>query len=193
MTLSLPHDNALLEAEISEHGAGLVVIDPLMSVMGERTDTHREREVRKAGCRKAARTPAKPFGAFTATCRTPPARISTICWRDRVAADPRRRETGADARRAGSRDHRRGPAGLEGGTARRTPRTDAGAGRHKPTRLGNPRLCRASPAGAPCRTGRHSRRGSGRVGEASPAYRELATVTLSYPLGRGSSPLQSRA
>lgn len=48
LTLSLPHDNTLLENEIREHGAALVVIDPLMSVIGERIDTHREREVRSA-------------------------------------------------------------------------------------------------------------------------------------------------
>src|SRR5699024_6958457 len=48
ITLSLPHDNNLLESAIREHGAGLVVIDPLMSVIGERIDTHREREVRSA-------------------------------------------------------------------------------------------------------------------------------------------------
>lgn len=48
VVLSLPQDNALLEQAITEHGAALVVIDPLMSVIGERIDTHREREVRSA-------------------------------------------------------------------------------------------------------------------------------------------------
>ncbi|WP_183114749.1 AAA family ATPase [Mycobacteroides abscessus] len=48
LTLSLPHDNALLENEVRAHGVALVVIDPLMSVIGERIDTHREREVRSA-------------------------------------------------------------------------------------------------------------------------------------------------
>lgn len=48
VTLSLPTDNAMLEAEIRRHGIALVVIDPLMSVMGESIDTHREREVRSA-------------------------------------------------------------------------------------------------------------------------------------------------
>lgn len=48
VTLSLPHDNTLLEREIKKHGVALVVIDPLMSVIGERIDTHREREVRSA-------------------------------------------------------------------------------------------------------------------------------------------------
>ncbi len=48
VTLSLPHDNALLEAAITDHDVALVVIDPLMSVIGERIDTHREREVRSA-------------------------------------------------------------------------------------------------------------------------------------------------
>lgn len=46
--LSLPHDNALLEREIIRHDVALVVIDPLMSVIGDRIDTHREREVRSA-------------------------------------------------------------------------------------------------------------------------------------------------
>jgi hypothetical protein len=48
VTLSLPSDNALLEAAIKEHAAALVVIDPLMSVIGEGIDTHRAREVRSA-------------------------------------------------------------------------------------------------------------------------------------------------
>lgn len=48
VTLSLPRDLELLEAAIVEHAAALVVIDPLMSVMGDNIDTHREREVRKA-------------------------------------------------------------------------------------------------------------------------------------------------
>lgn len=48
VTLSLPHDNSLLEREVRSHDVALVVIDPLMSVIGERIDTHREREVRSA-------------------------------------------------------------------------------------------------------------------------------------------------
>lgn len=48
VTLSLPHDNTLLENAIVEHNIALVVIDPLMSVIGGTIDTHREREVRKA-------------------------------------------------------------------------------------------------------------------------------------------------
>lgn len=48
VTLSLPHDNVLLEREITRHGVALVVLDPLMSVIGDRIDTHREREVRSA-------------------------------------------------------------------------------------------------------------------------------------------------
>jgi len=48
MLLSLPHDNALLEREVRFHDVALVVLDPLMSVIGERIDTHREREVRSA-------------------------------------------------------------------------------------------------------------------------------------------------
>ena len=48
VSLSLPSDNRLLETAIIEYGAALVIIDPLMSVIGERIDTHREREVRSA-------------------------------------------------------------------------------------------------------------------------------------------------
>ena len=48
ITLSLPHDNYLLEREMKAHDVALVVIDPLMSVIGEKIDTHREREVRSA-------------------------------------------------------------------------------------------------------------------------------------------------
>lgn len=48
VTLSLPLDNALLAEAIREFDAALVVIDPLMSVMGESIDTHKNREVRKA-------------------------------------------------------------------------------------------------------------------------------------------------
>ncbi|TLF58473.1 AAA family ATPase [Nocardia cyriacigeorgica] len=46
--LSLPSDNDLLQAEIVGNGVALVVIDPLMSVIGETIDTHRTREVRTA-------------------------------------------------------------------------------------------------------------------------------------------------
>jgi AAA domain/Toprim-like len=48
LTLSLPHDNLMLEREVTFHHVALVVIDPLMSVIGEKIDTHREREVRSA-------------------------------------------------------------------------------------------------------------------------------------------------
>ncbi|GAA4973931.1 AAA family ATPase [Pseudonocardia tropica] len=46
--LSLPHDNDLLEAEIIANDVALVVVDPLMSVIGLKIDTHKEREVRSA-------------------------------------------------------------------------------------------------------------------------------------------------
>ncbi|WP_101653505.1 AAA family ATPase [Brevibacterium ihuae] len=46
--MSLPADNNLLEEAIVQNDVGLVVIDPLMSVIGARIDTHREREVRTA-------------------------------------------------------------------------------------------------------------------------------------------------
>lgn len=48
LTLSLPLDNERLKEVIVQHDVGLVVIDPLMSVIGERIDTHRERDVRTA-------------------------------------------------------------------------------------------------------------------------------------------------
>lgn len=48
VTLSLPHDNRLLEQVIREHAAALVVIDPLMSVMADGIDTHKTRDVRRA-------------------------------------------------------------------------------------------------------------------------------------------------
>jgi hypothetical protein len=47
-TLSLPHDNELFEAAIDEHNVALVVLDPLMSLISDRIDTHRERNVREA-------------------------------------------------------------------------------------------------------------------------------------------------
>lgn len=47
-TLSLPCDNDLFEEAILEHNVALVVLDPLMSLIGDRIDTHREREVREA-------------------------------------------------------------------------------------------------------------------------------------------------
>jgi hypothetical protein len=48
MTLSLPHDNDLLEAAIVEHGVRLVLIDPIMSVLGDSINASRSREVRRA-------------------------------------------------------------------------------------------------------------------------------------------------
>jgi hypothetical protein len=48
VTLSLPLDNSLLEREIVEHEIALVVIDPIMSVISERIDTHVTRDVRRA-------------------------------------------------------------------------------------------------------------------------------------------------
>jgi hypothetical protein len=46
--LSLPADNRELERVITEHDVGLVVLDPMLSVISDRIDTHREREVRNA-------------------------------------------------------------------------------------------------------------------------------------------------
>jgi predicted ATP-dependent serine protease len=48
VTLSLPLDNSLLEREIVEHEIALVVIDPIMSVISDRIDTHVTRDVRRA-------------------------------------------------------------------------------------------------------------------------------------------------
>lgn len=48
LALSLPHDNYMLESEMKAHSIALVVIDPLMSVIGSKIDTHREHEVRSA-------------------------------------------------------------------------------------------------------------------------------------------------
>lgn len=48
ITLSLPHDNDLLEKAINEHGVKLVLIDPIMSVLGDSINASRSREVRRA-------------------------------------------------------------------------------------------------------------------------------------------------
>jgi hypothetical protein len=48
VTLSLPLDNSLLEREIVEYEIALVVIDPIMSVISDRIDTHITRDVRRA-------------------------------------------------------------------------------------------------------------------------------------------------
>jgi hypothetical protein len=47
-TLSLPHDNEVFETAIADHDVALVVLDPLMSLMSDRIDAHRERDVREA-------------------------------------------------------------------------------------------------------------------------------------------------
>lgn len=48
LTLSLPHDNELLEQTIAEYGVKLVLIDPIMSVLGDSINASRSREVRRA-------------------------------------------------------------------------------------------------------------------------------------------------
>ncbi len=48
VSLSLPHDNRLLERAIVEHLVALVVMDPLMSLISEKIDTHMTRSVRQA-------------------------------------------------------------------------------------------------------------------------------------------------
>jgi len=45
-TLCLPVDNAMLEHAIRAHAVALVVMDPLMSMISEQVDTHRERQTR---------------------------------------------------------------------------------------------------------------------------------------------------
>ncbi|MEV4739950.1 AAA family ATPase [Streptomyces sp. NPDC049555] len=47
-TLSLPSDNTLFEKALVENDVALVVLDPLMSTMGQGIDTHKERETRRA-------------------------------------------------------------------------------------------------------------------------------------------------
>ncbi|MHA3701481.1 AAA family ATPase [Jatrophihabitans sp. YIM 134969] len=48
VTLSLPHDLAALKATIKTHDVGLVILDPLLSMIGDGIDTHRSHEVRSA-------------------------------------------------------------------------------------------------------------------------------------------------
>lgn len=48
VTLSLPFDNELLEQQITEHDVAVVVLDPMLSVISEGIDSHRERDVRRA-------------------------------------------------------------------------------------------------------------------------------------------------
>lgn len=48
LTLCLPADNELLEDAIVEHDAALVIVDPLMSAIDGRIDTHVERKTRSA-------------------------------------------------------------------------------------------------------------------------------------------------
>ena len=48
VSLSLPVDNGMLEDAITSHGVALVALDPLMSAISDRLDTHVNREVRQA-------------------------------------------------------------------------------------------------------------------------------------------------
>lgn len=48
VTLCLPYDNRLLEQAIVKHAIALVVMDPLMSMLSEKIDTHTNRSVRQA-------------------------------------------------------------------------------------------------------------------------------------------------
>lgn len=47
-TLSLPADNDKLRKAITQMKVGLVILDPMLSVIGARLDTHKAREVRQA-------------------------------------------------------------------------------------------------------------------------------------------------
>ena len=69
-TLSLPHDNKLLEDAIAEYDVALVVLDPLLSLISDGIDTHRERAVREALdplAKIADRTQAVLLGSRTST------------------------------------------------------------------------------------------------------------------------------
>jgi RecA-family ATPase len=48
VSLSLPYDNRLPESSIQEHDVALVTIDPIMSVLGEKINASRSKEVRSA-------------------------------------------------------------------------------------------------------------------------------------------------
>ena len=48
LMLSLPSDNSMLESAIIKHSVALVVVDLLLSVIGETIDTHCSRDVRLA-------------------------------------------------------------------------------------------------------------------------------------------------
>lgn len=58
--LSLPRDWAEAETAAKETGAALMILDPLMSVIDSRLDTHRDREVRTA---------LEPLAALADRCR----------------------------------------------------------------------------------------------------------------------------
>jgi RecA-family ATPase len=46
--ISLTKDLAIIERAIERVGAGLVIIDPLMAFLSEKTDSHKDQDVRKA-------------------------------------------------------------------------------------------------------------------------------------------------
>ncbi|WP_062207538.1 AAA family ATPase [Streptomyces sp. NBRC 109706] len=63
--LSLPLDTGPLEAAIAEHQVAALIIDPLMSTLGQNTDAHRTQDVRRAlepVVRMAERTTALTLG-----------------------------------------------------------------------------------------------------------------------------------
>jgi hypothetical protein len=47
-TICIPNDLHLVERAIGRVGAGLVVVDPLMAFLGEKTDAHKDQHVRRA-------------------------------------------------------------------------------------------------------------------------------------------------
>ena len=47
-TLSLPEDTARLEELIREHDVALIILDPLLTMVNAKLDTHKDAEVRKA-------------------------------------------------------------------------------------------------------------------------------------------------
>jgi hypothetical protein len=48
VTLSLPSDTSLLEQAITEHDVALVILDPVLSVLGDTINDHRAKDVRTA-------------------------------------------------------------------------------------------------------------------------------------------------
>src|SRR5918998_235000 len=58
-TICIPNDLHLVERAIGRVGAGLVVVDPLMAFLGEKTDAHKDQHVRRALAPTAALAESK--------------------------------------------------------------------------------------------------------------------------------------